>query len=166
VQGKVAENLHGGTFRADNERATQSLPLQRTHGAWAGYNRLSAPPVARTSTSMSRALKMAPSVPGYMGNIPGKDAETVHGVRMAEAVRVAQKLRDEPPVTEAHSWLSRGVWPVDRMATYKWSNRFSKTNLDPIFTTQEDGHAFVEEGTQLPPIHGVEIMHESNMGHG
>jgi len=31
---------------------------------------------------------------------------------------------------------------VDKVATYKWSNRFSKINLDAIFTTQEDDHAF------------------------
>lgn len=157
VQGKVSENMHGGTFGSENRRATQTLPLQRTHGAWVGFNTLEAPPVA-DARRHSRAPKVAQTVPGYMGTIPGKDSETIHGVRMAEASRRSQLIRDEPPVTEIHSWLKRGVWPVDRMATYKWSNRFSKINLDAIFTTQEDEHAF-EATRELGRTFGMKAEH-------
>eukprot|EP00971_Amphidinium_carterae_P128632 2547876-Amphidinium_carterae.1 len=44
------------------------------------------------------SMKRPPKVPGYMGHIPGKEAESVHGTVFGDGNQLAQTLRTNNPV--------------------------------------------------------------------
>jgi len=137
VAGKVAENLHGSTFHIENARAAQGLPLRQMRKTFSGPFHISAPDVARGP----RGLEVAPRVPGYMGTIPGKLSETVHGMRTAEANEMSGMLRENNPYVTSDGWLRRGHWPTDRLATYKWVNRFMTMDAQQLFSESQDAEA-------------------------
>eukprot|EP00440_Ansanella_granifera_P075732 gb/GFBE01082178.1/.p1 GENE.gb/GFBE01082178.1/~~gb/GFBE01082178.1/.p1 ORF type:complete len:310 (+),score=32.62 gb/GFBE01082178.1/:1-930(+) len=135
VAGKVAENVHGATFRSENHLATQALPMRSMRRTWSEPMRISC---NDSGLGTGAALEVAPRIPGYMGNIPGKMSETVHGIRFAEANEMAGSLRNHNHHVTCEGWLKRGVWPVDRMHTYKWNNRFISTGHSSLF--RDDHH--------------------------
>jgi len=139
IAGKVAENIHGGTFGSENERSLRACPqrdFRRT---------LSAPDHLATYQSGkwdSRSLKAPTRVPGYMGNIPGKLSETVHGCRFGESNEMAQSLRDNNPHVSSDGWMQSGTWPVDRKATYKFAGRTTQCDFMPHFSTPEEMNSY------------------------
>lgn len=135
IAGKVAENMHGQTFCTENECATQMLPLRRMRRTASVPETISAP------SEGPRGLSVAPRVPGFAGHIPGKVAETVHGLRFAEANEAAQDLRERNPHMTCEGWMRRGRWPADRMATYKWNNRSSRMDTQELFTAEQEREA-------------------------
>eukprot|EP00933_Yihiella_yeosuensis_P021965 TRINITY_DN17301_c1_g1_i1.p1 TRINITY_DN17301_c1_g1~~TRINITY_DN17301_c1_g1_i1.p1 ORF type:complete len:309 (-),score=57.59 TRINITY_DN17301_c1_g1_i1:83-1009(-) len=154
VAGKVAENIYGGTFKEENQQATQGIPLRNLRRTMSEPFRIS----VHDTPGGTRGLEVAPRVPGYMGTIPGKLSETVHGMRTAESNELAQSLRGHNAAVTSEGWLKRGVWPVDRMATYKWTNRAMKLGGQDLFTEAQNaeshemnkslGHTF---GLHPPP---------------
>jgi len=140
VAGKVAENKHGGTVRADNDWATQTMPGRQMRRSISEPYRISANDVAGAGNGCP-GLSVAPRIPGYMGTIPGQVSESVHGMRFGDANETAQDLRRDPRV-DCSGWLKRGVWPVDRMSTYKWNNRFISTGAQDLFTPAQEAEAF------------------------
>mmetsp|Transcript_113572 Transcript_113572/g.331844 ORF Transcript_113572/g.331844 Transcript_113572/m.331844 type:complete len:249 (-) Transcript_113572:58-804(-) len=141
VQGKVAENLHGGTFRAENQQAAQALPLRHS------LRRVASEPQSLATAAVStlsgtRGFSTAPRVPGYSGAVPGKDSETVHGMRFAEASEVAGTLRQHNPHASCDGWMRRGQWPSDPMPSYNWTNRHCSSAGFPLFTVAQEQEAF------------------------
>lgn len=138
VAGKVAENMHGATFRSENNSATQGLPMRSMRRTWSepitiSYN--------DSALGTGRGADVASRIPGYMGTIPGKQSESVHGMRFAEANETANSLRNSNPHISCDSWLKRGVWPVDRMSTYKWNNRFTHSVGQAIFSDAQEAQS-------------------------
>lgn len=138
VTGKVAENVHGGTFRSENHLATQSLPMRSMRRTWSepvsiSYN--------DSALGTGRGLDVPSRIPGYSGTIPGKQSESVHGMRFAQANETAQSLRNSNPHISCDGWLKRGCWPVDRMSTYKWNNRFTHSVGQAIFSDAQEAEA-------------------------
>eukprot|EP00931_Biecheleriopsis_adriatica_P080984 TRINITY_DN54331_c0_g1_i1.p1 TRINITY_DN54331_c0_g1~~TRINITY_DN54331_c0_g1_i1.p1 ORF type:complete len:335 (-),score=29.96 TRINITY_DN54331_c0_g1_i1:65-988(-) len=130
IAGKVAENMHGGTFRQENNLATQSLPHRSMRRTWSEPLRISCNSSAKGTGA---GLEVAPRIPGYMGTIPGKMSETVHAVRFGEANEMAQAYRRQNHHVTCEGWLKRGVWPVDRLHTYKFNNRFIQSDGQELF---------------------------------
>jgi len=139
VAGKVAENLHGGTFRSENSLATQALPHRSMRRTWSEPMRIS---VNNSALGTGRGLDVAPRIPGYSGTIPGKNSESIHGLRFAEANEEAQRLRQANPAVTCEGWLKRGQWPVDRMHSYKWNNRFIQTGGQALFSDAQDVESY------------------------
>lgn len=138
VDGKVAENIHGETFACENDRATRSLQhreARRTMGS-----SLSTPALGQSNASHPpRGLSVAPRIPGYMGNVPGKLSETVIGCRFAEANEAAQEIRRNNQNANCSAWKRAGCWPADTMATYKFATgRLSMMSTQPMFSEAED----------------------------
>lgn len=141
VAGKVAENLHGGTFRAENEHATQLLPLRHLRRTMSLTNPREVFWNEGDDANRSRGLKAAPTVPGYAGSVPGKLSETVHGMRFAEASESANALRESNPHVHSDGWLRKGNWPSDRMPTYNFNNRFVRTDGQNLWTREQEEEA-------------------------
>jgi hypothetical protein len=133
VAGKVAKNLHGGTFRSENIWAASGTGLRSLRRTASEPFRITAPG--------NKSLEVAPHVPGFAGTIPGKVAESVYGCRFAEASEAANSLRQFNRYVTTDSWLKRGVWPVDRMATFKWNNRFVKMDAQDFLTFEQENEA-------------------------
>lgn len=133
IAGKVAENLHGGTFRSENLWATQGTSLR-------SLRRTCSEPF-RIVAIGNKGLEVAPHIPGFAGTIPGKVSESVHGSRFAEANEAANALRQNNSDASTDSWLKRGVWPVDRMATFKWNNRFVRMDAQDLLTCEQETEA-------------------------
>lgn len=139
IAGKVAENIHGGTFGSENERSLRAVPLRDMRRT------LSAPEHLATYLEGkwdSRSLRAAPHVPGYMGTIPGKLSETVHGARFGEANEMAQSLRDNNPHVSCDGWMQSGTWPVDRKATYKFAGRTTQCDFMPHFNQETEMNSY------------------------
>lgn len=135
IAGKVAENIHGSTFGTENERSMRACPIRDFRRT------LSAPDHLATHISCkndSRSLKAPSRVPGYMGTIPGKLSETVHGARFGEANEMAQSLRNFNPHVSCDGWMQGGSWPVDRRATYKFPGRTTQCDFMPHFTQESE----------------------------
>lgn len=139
VAGKIAENLHGGTFRSENHLATSTLPHRSMRRTWSEPMRIS---VNDSALGSGKGMDVPSRIPGYGGTIPGKNSETVHGLRFAEANAEAQRLRQVNPAVTCEGWLKRGVWPVDRMHTYKWNNRFIQTGGQELFSEANDSESY------------------------
>ncbi|CAK9079681.1 Uncharacterized protein SCF082_LOCUS38018 [Durusdinium trenchii] len=142
ISGKVAENVHGGTFSSENQLATQALPFRSMRRTWSEPFRKQH---CDSALGTGKGLEVPSRIPGYGGNIPGKLSETVHGSRFAEANATAQSLRTLNPAVTCDGWLKRGVWPVDRMHTYQWNNRFVQTGGQALFSPAQDS-----ESLELP----------------
>mmetsp|Transcript_8915 Transcript_8915/g.27111 ORF Transcript_8915/g.27111 Transcript_8915/m.27111 type:complete len:180 (-) Transcript_8915:174-713(-) len=54
----------------------------------------------------------------------------------------ATRRRENNPHVTCEGWLRRGQWPADRMATYKWNNRFSRMDAQDLFTPGQEQLAF------------------------
>lgn len=139
ISGKAAENMHGSTFRVENQRATRHVSVRDLQRTQSEPHMLSA--TTMSTGSGSKALRMAPRIPGYTGNVPGKIAEAVHGTRFADACEQAQVLRDSNPFLTSEAWIRRGQWPSNRMHTHQWNNRFTKANMSSMFTEEEEQEA-------------------------
>jgi len=137
ISGKVAENVHGQTFGVENERATQMQPLRQMRRTGSAPEVIYAP-----GANGPKGMSVAPRVPGYAGHIPGKHAETVHGLRFSEASAAATGLRESNPHISCDGWMRKGQFPVDRIATYKWANRFSRTDTHDLFTPEQELESF------------------------
>mmetsp|Transcript_6637 Transcript_6637/g.15001 ORF Transcript_6637/g.15001 Transcript_6637/m.15001 type:complete len:303 (+) Transcript_6637:127-1035(+) len=138
IAGKVAENLHGGTFGSENQLATETLPIRSMRRTWSEPFRKQQ---NDSALGTGKGLEVPSRIPGYGGNIPGKLSETVHGARFAEVNAAAQSLRTMNPAVTCDGWLKRGVWPVDRMHTYQWNNRFVQTGGQSLFSPAQDGES-------------------------
>lgn len=162
IAGKVAENLHGGTFGSENDRslrACTSRDFRRT---------LSAPEHLATYLNGkwdSRSLKAAPRVPGYMGNVPGKASETVHGSRFGEANETAQSLRNNNPHVTSDGWMQSGTWPVDRRATYKWCGRTTRADFMPHFSDDMEMDSY-KSNQKLGEVFGLKPPKPNSYGPG
>jgi len=137
IAGKVVENVHGQTFGAENERAAQMLPLRHLRRTSSAPELISAP-----GAGGPRGLSVAPRVPGFAGAVPGNRSESVHGLRFAEACQAATQLRESNPHVACQGWLRPGKWPANRMATYKWNNRFMRLDAQDLFTPEQEQEAF------------------------
>lgn len=131
IAGKVAENIHGGTFGSENERSLRACPQRDLRRTLSAPDHLASYMEGKWD---SRSLKVAPRIPGYMGNIPGKMAETVHGARFGEANEMSQTVRRHNPHITCDGWMQSGSWPVDRKATYKFAGRTTQADFMPHFT--------------------------------
>jgi hypothetical protein len=162
IAGKVAENMHGATFRAENERAAQHvLPLRQMRRVLSEPGSAMALSGELGSTGNGhRGLSVAPRVPGYAGNIPGKLSETVHGMRFAEANEASQSMRHSNPFSSTESWMRRGNFPVDKLHSHQWCNRFQKTNTSPLLTAEEERDAF-ENSRRLGSMFGLKTQERS-----
>jgi len=141
VAGKAAENIHGGTFRSENLVATlHEIPKRelRRSGSVSEYLKTG---THLSGLSRTSSMQRPPKVPGYMGHIPGKNAESVHGATVGEANAFAQTVRVHNPVVTCDGWLKRGDWPCDRMATYKFAGRTSRGDLQSLFTQEQEAEA-------------------------
>jgi len=146
IHGKVAENVHGGTFRTENGHASQMLALQELRRT------MSAPTSARSVGK--RGLSVPPRVPGFAGTVPGDRSESVVGLRFAMASEAAADLRKSNPHITSEGWLRRGQWPADRAATYKWNNRFSRQDGQDLFTEEQEQEAY-ESNRKLGQTFGL-----------
>lgn len=142
---KVAENVHGDTYSIENERA-QLIPhyYNPVPGTELVTRSQSMPEITPAKISWNsgehtgEGLKVVPRVPGYMGHIPGKHAETVHGCRFGDDNEAAQKLRRKNPFVTSEGWLHRSPWPADKMPTYHFQAKMLMSNTDPLFSKIED----------------------------
>jgi len=136
ISGKVAENVHGGTFRAENERSTRTLPIRDMRRTLSAPEQLNARET--DGKSDAKGLRVPPRMPGYGGTIPGKLSETVHGMRFSEASEKAAALRHNNPFNSSDGWLKAGRWPADRRATYKFYFRSLQADMQSFFTEAEE----------------------------
>mmetsp|Transcript_71587 Transcript_71587/g.213628 ORF Transcript_71587/g.213628 Transcript_71587/m.213628 type:complete len:244 (-) Transcript_71587:158-889(-) len=141
IAGKIAENCHGGTFRIENELVAQTLPLRRSAMRRSLSEPQSLATAAAGTLSGTKGLSVAPRVPGYMGAIPGKDSETVHGLRFAEASEAAGALRQHNPHVSCEGWMRRGHWAADPLPSYNWNNRFVSSGGFHLFTPEQEQEA-------------------------
>lgn len=139
VARKVAENIHGSTFRNENEMAA---PPTRKRDASLSLRRTQSTPDFMASRTFTEGLRVSSRVPGYMGTIPGKMSETIHACRFGDSNENAQDLRRKNPYTSSDGWLRRGVWPVDRMPSYNWQCRFSSADMGSLFTKEQLDDAY------------------------
>lgn len=139
IAGKVAENIHGGTFGCENDRSLRAGPLRDFRRTLSAPDHLASYMEGKWD---SRSLKAASRIPGYMGTIPGKLSETVHGTRFGEANEMAQSLRNYNPHVSSDGWMQSGSWPVDRKATYKFSNRTTQCDFMPHFTQESEMESY------------------------
>jgi hypothetical protein len=162
IAGKVAENIHGGTFGSENERAIRAVPIRDFRRT------LSAPDHLATYTEGkwdTRSLKAASRIPGYMGNIPGKMSETIHGSRFGEANESAQRLRENNPHVTCDGWMQSGTWPVDRRATYKFAGRTTQCDFMPHFTQEMEMESY-NSNQKLGRIFGLKPPKPNQYGPG
>lgn len=158
---KVAENVHGDTFGTENERA-HLLPhyYNPTHGSELVERSQSMPEITpskitwKSGEHLGEGLKIVPRVPGYMGHIPGKMAETVHGSRFGDDNEKAQSLRRKNPFVTSEGWLKRSPWPADKMPTYHFQAKMLMTNTDPLFSKVEDIYS-LESNQRMGHIFGL-----------
>mmetsp|Transcript_29367 Transcript_29367/g.51450 ORF Transcript_29367/g.51450 Transcript_29367/m.51450 type:complete len:312 (+) Transcript_29367:110-1045(+) len=137
IAGKVAENIHGGTFNSENERSMKGLPVRDLRRTLSAPDHMATHQLSRSQLD-SKSLRVPSRVPGYAGQIPGKMSETVHGCTFAEANATAQGLRKYNPLVTCEGWIHGARWPVDRKATYKFAGKMSQADLMPHFTTEEE----------------------------
>lgn len=128
IAGKVAENMHGQTFSAENTRAMQLLPLRQMRRT------VSAPVIASAPSPSSPSKGRSPKLPGYTGHMPATDHH--HHT--------------------AHGWLRPGNWPADRMATYKWNNKTPLMDCGDRFTQEQEMMAY-ESNKKLGQVFGLQM---------
>jgi hypothetical protein len=162
IAGKVAENIHGGTFGSENERSLRACPLRNFRRTLSAPDHLTSYMEGKWD---SRSLKAAPRVPGYMGTIPGKASETVHGARFGEANEMAQSLRDYNPHVTCDAWMQSGTWPVDRKATYKFCGRTTQCDFMPHFD-QGTEMASYSSNQKLGSVFGLKPPKPNQYGPG
>lgn len=133
ISGKVAENVHGESFGSENLRASQELPVREMRRTASLPDRISAPRLDQPC-----GMTVAPRVPGYAGAIPGKSAESVHGMSISRSNEAAQSLRSSNPHVSCDGWMKRGKWPADRMATYKFTANSQRADTHSLFTDEQE----------------------------
>mmetsp|Transcript_110045 Transcript_110045/g.206317 ORF Transcript_110045/g.206317 Transcript_110045/m.206317 type:complete len:276 (+) Transcript_110045:49-876(+) len=149
IASKVAENVHGGTFHCENERAASLSSLSSSTELRRPYTA----PEFGTGIIKSRGLRHAPTVPGYAGFVPGKRSESVIGLGFTEANKKAIELKSSA-LSPCDTWMKRGKWPVDRMHTYNWTNRFVQADTNPLFTEAQFAEA-LESSRRLGRTFGM-----------
>lgn len=152
IAGKVAENIHGGTFHSENERSMKGLPVREMRRTLSAPDHLAAH--QERHQIETKCLRVPSRVPGYAGQIPGKMSETVHGCTFAEANSSAQGLRNYNPVVSCEGWIHAAKWPCDRRATYKFAGKMSQADCMPHFTEQEQERA-LESNRRLGHTFGL-----------
>lgn len=160
VPGKVAENMHGGTFQGENERALRNLKRAST----APTLSIRAPPTtqdeAREEMKQTRnaslrrhgqargldgaGMTSASKVPKHGCHVPGEIAESVHAKTPAETSHEAHVLRRRNPHVNTSAWMRKGIWPTDKRPLYKFTNRTVGTDTQHYFSNAEE-----EEYTKL-----------------
>jgi len=138
IQGKYAENVHAATFQLENERALKNCDGPFRTGS---LSRTFSSPASISCADTTRGLSCSSRVPGYMGNIPGKFSESVHGMRVGDANEEAQSLRCKNPHVCSDGWLKRGRWPVDRMPTYQFQGRVLQADMNNYFSIPQQDEA-------------------------
>jgi hypothetical protein len=181
VEGKVAENVHGGTYRSENERTQRTLEnrdLRRT-ASCPNTLTITVPPYQMTPEALAtaqrqhgatmglngNALNVAPHIPGYMTTMPGKMSETVHGFTTGESSHKAQELRRCNPHVSCEGWLRKGVWPSDRRPTYKFNTRFMESDAQHLFSRAQD-EDFTEDNRRLGHTFGLNPPRPTNLKPG
>lgn len=91
-----------------------------------------------SSSQKPKTLEDNPRIPGYMGNVPAKNSETVHALSFARACEMSKGLREDNPTVNCDGWMRRSRWPVDPIATYNWNNRFQRADMHHLFTDPQD----------------------------
>jgi len=162
IAGKVAENIHGGTFGSENERSLRACPIRDMRRTLSAPDHLAAYTEGKWD---SRSLKAAPRVPGYMGHCPGKMSETVHGLRFGEANEMAQSLREWNPHVSCDGWMKSGPWPCDRKATYKFAGRSTRADCMPHFTVEQDMDSYMSN-VKLGSVFGLKPPKPNPYGPG
>eukprot|EP00747_Dinoflagellata_sp_TGD_P163083 gnl/TRDRNA2_/TRDRNA2_181400_c0_seq1.p1 gnl/TRDRNA2_/TRDRNA2_181400_c0~~gnl/TRDRNA2_/TRDRNA2_181400_c0_seq1.p1 ORF type:complete len:369 (-),score=22.86 gnl/TRDRNA2_/TRDRNA2_181400_c0_seq1:150-1169(-) len=139
VARKVAENVHGGTHRHENELAVHPVRPRdstlRRSMSMPDFN-------ASGSKTFTEGLRVSSRVPGYMGNVPGKMSETIHACRFGDSNENAQDLRRKNPFISSDGWMRRSVWPCDRMPTYNWQCRFVGQDSSHMFSKDQTEEAY------------------------
>jgi len=165
IAGKVAENVHGGTFGTENERSRQGLPVRDLRRTFSAPDHLATHTMDKWD---SPALKVASRIPGYMGTIPGKTSESIHGMTFGNTNEAAQEVRNYNPhvghVT-CDGWLKSGDWPVDRKATYKFHGRTTQCDFMPHFTEAAERESF-NSNRRLGEVFGLKPPQPSKYGPG
>jgi len=130
---------------APQKRPSQSAPLIRTTHSVASEN----------STGSCRPW-VATHVPGYMGNVPWKVGENIHGVGSAEANALSQILQCQDPHAVSERWQHLGgQWPADRMATHKLlTGRKVSMDVQPLLSNAEEQLAY-ESNRRLGHTFGI-----------
>lgn len=162
IAGKVAENIHGGTFGSENERSLRACPLRDFRRTLSAPEHLATYMEGKWDT---RSLKAASRIPGYMGNVPGKMSETVHGARFGEANEMAQSLRECNPHVTCDGWMQSGTWPVDRRATYKFAGRTTQCDFMPHFTQDMEMESY-KSNQKLGRVFGLKPPKPNQYGPG
>lgn len=162
IAGKVAENIHGSTFGSENERSQRACPEREFRRTLSAPDHLASYMDGKWD---SRALKAAPRVPGYMGTIPGKLSETVHGARFGEASDMAQSLREYNPHVSSDGWQRTGSWPVNRRDTYKFPARSTQADFHPHFTQEQEMESY-KSNQKLGEVFGLRPPKPNHYGPG
>jgi hypothetical protein len=172
VPGKVVENFHGGTFVAENMRASRNLKRAST----APLLTIKAPPMTRSEAAESvqqtriatmrrhgqergfnnAGMNSAPKVPGHGSHVPGEIADNVHAKTPAETSHEAQALRRRNPHVNTSAWMRKGVWPTDKRPLYKFMNRTTGTDTQHYFSNVEE-EEYVKQNQRLGRTWGLNI---------
>jgi len=169
---KVAENVHGDVSGVENERAiTMPHYYNEIHGSLHANRSQSLPqlppePITwRSGEHTGEGLNIVPRVPGYMGYIPGKASETVHGYRFGEVNEIAQKLRRKNQFVTSEGWMKRSPWPADKLPTYHFQAKMLMSNTDPLFSKVQDVYS-LEANQRLGHTFGLRPLKKSRMKPG
>lgn len=169
---KVAENVHGDTFNVENERASlKPHYYNEVHGSLHAARSQSTPHLVpekitwRSGEHMGEGLNHPSRIPGYMGNIPGKASETVHGSRFGDDNEAAQRLRRKNPFVTSEGWLHRSPWPADKLPTYHFQAKMLMSNTDPLFSKVQDIYS-LESNQRLGHTFGLRPIKKPRMKPG
>jgi hypothetical protein len=162
ISGKVAENIHGSTFSTENERSRRVIPVRDMKRTMSAPDHLT---VHLQDKWDSPSLKVASRIPGYMGTIPGKVSETMHGSTFGQTNEASQRVRGYNPHVNCDGWMKGGDWPVDRRATYKFHGRTTQCDFMPHFTEEHEREAF-KSNRRLGEVFGLKPPQPSKHGPG
>lgn len=157
IEGKVAENIHGCTYKVENEQTLRTVDARDMRRTQSMTHTISSPMPLHVAKAMSddnmrqsirrhgatrgmdgNAPGVVSHIPGYMVHMPGKLSETVHAHSTGEVSLKSQALRKFNPHVNCESWLRKGMWPSDKRPLYKMVNRFMQTDSQHFFSRAQD----------------------------
>lgn len=175
VPGKVAENVYGGSFRVENDHTIRTLANRDTHRAMADTLRSTVPEPDSRAKQQRRhgatigldgtGLNNSSHVPGYMVEVPGKNAESVYGTTPAEASRQAHALRRYNPHVNSEGWLRGGIFPSDRRSTYSLLHRAQRMDSHTLFSGVQE-EQFLPDVQRMGGLFGLKVNEAQIMGAG
>lgn len=170
IEGKIAENVHGHTFRHENEHTNKTLDHRTMRRATSASATIYSPiPPHAVTAESSRAAErrfgatnginnkgpnVASYVPGYMVHMPGKLSETVHAHSTGEVSFKSQAYRRTNPHVNCEGWVRKGVWPSDRRPTYKFTTRFEGADAQDLFSRVQE-EDFAADNVRLGHVFGL-----------